>query len=81
MERYETENYILEYSEEEKAILLHVLNRWIRLKLRTPMLISHDGETWIKLGGGKALTTEDIKTIFDIPEEQIQAIKQKIKSP
>ncbi len=56
MDRYakieSTSNYFIEYDAEKKCVLVYLTSSALRRKLKTPMLFSYDGKTWIKTSGG-----------------------------
>lgn len=75
----ETRDYLLRFDREDKTVLLHINNPYIRIQLRESLLITHNGYVWIKSCGGRSLTNEKIKRIFGISEETLERIKQLLK--
>ena len=80
-ERVSTETYILVIGCEgnSPSAQIYFKQKELRLKYRTPMIYTYNGNVWLKPTSGKPLRTEQIAHLLE--PEHLQKIQEHFKKP
>jgi len=65
--------------EENKAVVIYLLNPAYRKEFKTPMLFSNNGVWFSKVSGGKAVHINKLVKTLGIDEDTINKIKSFLK--
>jgi len=69
-------NYIMDFREDEKSVVICITNEDIRKKLRASCIYSYDGKEWIKTSGGRAVRTDKLIRLLAMTKTDEKAIKR-----